>query len=152
MMSNALGSISWMQMMLVTSAMGPVSMARNTGEWEHSAPELTSTRSVNGSCPIWGNYQQLCEPDVQNPDCIQEMWCPCFLRQPCCFPDFINWPESDFQFDYSFNKDLQNLPKLRVLTYLAYYRLDQSNYWFTVLCSSHYMFQCFFSSRYSLVV
>lgn len=109
MMSNALGSMSWMQMVLVTSAMGPVSMALNTGEWEHSAPELTSTRSVNGSCPIWGNYQQsICEPDVQNWDCIQEMWCPCFLRQPCCFPDFINWPESDFQFNYSSNKDLQN--------------------------------------------
>ena len=52
MMSNALGSMSWMRMTLLTSAMGPVSMALNTGEWEHSAWELTSTRSVKGSCPI----------------------------------------------------------------------------------------------------
>ena len=83
MISNALGSMSWMQMMLVTSAMGPVSMALNTGEWEHSAAELASTRSVKGSCPIWENCK-IVLGDVQYWICVQEMWCPC-LHSPLLF-------------------------------------------------------------------
>ena len=56
--------------------------------------------------------------DMQYWDCIQEMWRPCFrvfsLHHLCCFPDFINWPESDFQFDCLSNKYLQHLPKIHL--------------------------------------